>query len=139
MTADADQFRQSMDDALDTLRELRANRPSAEELVRIRGEATAADGLIAVVASPGGRVESITVAPQVLRQGSGYLAEQLTIAVNAALDDLQARTVAEAPDTPSPAVLLDRLADVQQQSVHQMQSFLSALTSAQARTARPAG
>ncbi|MFI6257951.1 hypothetical protein ACIBCL_17875 [Micromonospora zamorensis] len=67
MTADADQFRQSMDDALDTLRELRANRPSAEELVRIRGEATAADGLIAVVASPGGRVESITVAPQVLR------------------------------------------------------------------------
>ncbi|MEU7920060.1 YbaB/EbfC family nucleoid-associated protein [Micromonospora zamorensis] len=138
MTADADQFRRSMDDALNALRELRANRPAASD-VEVSGEATAADGLIAVVAAPGGRIRSITVAPQVLRQGSGYLAEQLTIAVNAALDDLQARTVAEAPDTPSPAVLLDRLADVQQQSVHQMQSFLSALTSAQARTARPAG
>ncbi|MGA4732232.1 hypothetical protein ACPB67_32920 [Micromonospora taraxaci] len=79
------------------------------------------------------------MAPQVLRQGSGYLAEQMTIAVNAALEDLQARTVAEAPDAPNPAVLLERLEDVQQQSVHRMQSFLSALTSAQARTARPAG
>ncbi|MFI6267694.1 YbaB/EbfC family nucleoid-associated protein [Micromonospora zamorensis] len=138
MTADADQFRQSMDDALNTLRELRANRPAASD-VEASGEATAGDGLIAVVAAPGGRIQSITVAPQVLRQGSDYLAEQLTIAVNAALDDLQARTVADAPDPPGPAVLLDRLADVQQQSVHQMQSFLSALTSAQARTARPAG
>ncbi|MGW2626407.1 hypothetical protein [Micromonospora taraxaci] len=138
MTADADQFRQSIDDALNTLRELRATRPVAEA-VETRGEANAADGLIAVVAAPGGRIESITVAPQVLRQGSGYLAEQMTIAVNAALEDLQARTVAEAPDAPNPAVLLERLEDVQQQSVHRMQSFLSALTSAQARTARPAG
>jgi DNA-binding protein YbaB len=138
MTADADQFRQSMDDALNTLRELRATRPAAEA-VETRGEANAADGLIAVVAAPGGRIESITVAPQVLRQGSGYLAEQMTLAVNAALEDLQARTVAEAPDAPNPAALLERLEDVQQQSARQMQSFLSALISAQARTARPAG
>ncbi|MET7952047.1 hypothetical protein [Micromonospora sp. NPDC005324] len=138
MTADADKFRQSMDDAMSALCQLRANRPAAAD-VETCGEATAADGLIAVMAAPGGRIESITVAPQALRQGSGYLAEQLTIAVNAALDDLQARTLAEAPDAPNPAVLLDRLEEVQQQSVHQMQSFLSALTAAQARTARPAG
>ncbi|MGC4805252.1 YbaB/EbfC family nucleoid-associated protein [Micromonospora sp. DT233] len=138
MTADAAQFRQSMDDALDALRQLRAARPAAE-VVETRGEATAADGLIAVVASAGGRIESITVAPEALRQGSGHLADQVTIAVNAALDDLQARTVAEAPDAPNSAVLLERLEGVQQQTVHQMQSFLSALTSAQARAARPAG
>ena len=137
MTEDADQFRQSMDDALNALRELRANRPAAPD-VETCGEATAADGLIAVVAAPGGRIQAITVAPQALRQGSAYLAEQMTLAVNAALDDLQARMVAEAPDAPNPAVLLERLEDVQQQSVRQMQSFLSALTSAQARAARPA-
>ncbi|MCW3841689.1 YbaB/EbfC family DNA-binding protein [Micromonospora yasonensis] len=138
MTASADEFRQSMDSALRTLRELRANRPAAES-AETCGEANAADGLITVVAAPGGRIESITLAPQALRQGSGHLAEQLTIAVNAALDDLRARTIADAPDVPDPAVLLERLEDVQQQSVRQMQAFLSTLTAAQARIARTAG
>ncbi|SCE84817.1 hypothetical protein GA0070607_2314 [Micromonospora coriariae] len=138
MTASADEFRQSMDDALRALHELRANRP-AEESVETRGEASAADGRITVVAAPGGRIESITVLPQVLREGGDYLAEQLTIAVNAALDDLRARTVTDAPDVPDPSVLLERLEGVQQQSVRQMQSFLSTLTAAQARIARSAG
>ncbi|MBQ0905774.1 YbaB/EbfC family nucleoid-associated protein [Micromonospora sp. U21] len=138
MTASADEFRQSMDDALRTLRELRANR-HAEESVETRGEASAADGLITVVAAPGGRIESITVLPQALLEGGDYLAEQLTIAVNAALDDLRARTATDAPDVPDASVLLERLEGVQQQSVRQMQSFLSTLTTAQARIARSAG
>ncbi|MGN9811779.1 YbaB/EbfC family nucleoid-associated protein [Micromonospora sp. BQ11] len=137
MTASADEFRQSMDDALRTLRELRATRPAAES-VETRGEASAADGLITVVAAPGARIESITVAPAALRMGSGYLAEQVTLAVNAALDDLRARTVTDAPHVPDPAVLLERLEGVQQQSVRQMQSFLSTLTAAHARNARRA-
>jgi DNA-binding protein YbaB len=138
MTASPDEFRQSMDDALRALRDLRASRQAAES-VEAYGEASAADGLITVVAAPGGRIESITVAPRMLRQDSEYLAEQLTIAVNAALDDLRARTVAAAPDVPSAAVLLERLGEVQQQSVRQMQSYLSALTAAQARLGRTAG
>ncbi|SCE84202.1 YbaB/EbfC family nucleoid-associated protein [Micromonospora mirobrigensis] len=138
MPASADEFRQSMDEALRTLRELRAHRPDPDA-AETRGEGTTADGLITVVAGPGGRIESVTVAPQALREGSDHLGEQLTLAVNAALDDLRERTLAGAPDVPDPAVLLERLQEVQQQSVRQMRSFLGALTDAQARIGRQRG
>jgi hypothetical protein len=55
----------------------------------LRGEAEAADGLIRATVGIGGRLESLRADPRAMRLGSEALCEEIMVAVNGALDDLQ--------------------------------------------------
>jgi hypothetical protein len=91
-----------------------------DEEESLRGEGSAADGMVRVSAAPGGRLESLTVDPRMLRQGLETLCEQIVTAANAALEDLHAKaTTTRAPDADLSA-LSTRLADLQDRSVRQM-------------------
>jgi DNA-binding protein YbaB len=116
---------------------LRALRPGggrgAPDTEEIRGEAAALDGLIAVVAGPGGRVESLTINPRALRNDSATLAAEVLGAVNAALDDLRDNVAAAVPAVPDRAALAERLREVQDTSMRRMETFLQAVSDAQTR------
>jgi hypothetical protein len=90
---------------------------------------TAADGLIEIIAAPGGRIEAVNLDPRVMRMPSQTLGEELRDAVNAALDTL--RSAVPTADATDPSALKARLEEIQTTSVQQMQSFVQAITDAQ--------
>ncbi len=115
------------------LASMRSTGPAPDDELGVepaRGTGSAAGGQVEVVAV-GQRVESVTVDPRALRMGAEMLGEQITLAVNAALDDLrlQAGTAAEAPDV-DPAALGQQLDELQNESVRSMAAMTDALTDA---------
>ncbi|MBM0234583.1 YbaB/EbfC family nucleoid-associated protein [Micromonospora sp. STR1_7] len=95
-----------------------------------RGTGSAAGGQVEVVAV-GQRVESVTVDPRALRMGAEMLGEQITLAVNAALDDLRLQA-GDAVDAPAvdPVALGQQLDELQNESVRSMAAMTDALTDA---------
>jgi DNA-binding protein YbaB len=112
-----------------------------EEGDELRGEAEAADGQVRAVAVAGGRLESLTVNPRAMRLGSEALCEQIVAAVNAALDDLRARTAerAAAAGGADPAALAERMRDLHAESVRQMDMFTQGIRDALDRISRSTG
>lgn len=100
----------------------------------IKGNGEAAEGMIRVTAVVGGRLEGLEIDARAMRMTSVQLAEEIMVAANAALADLQAqiRDKMAAPDLDG---LAERLREVQEQSVPQLRRFIDALTDAQSRIA----
>jgi hypothetical protein len=88
----------------------------------VRGVGEAADGMVRVVAVPGGEVESLFIDPRLMRTPSETLAEEIRLATNAALADL--RTALAGAVTPPDTA-----------AVPQLQGFIDALTDVQDRLA----
>ncbi|MEV5704617.1 hypothetical protein [Actinoallomurus sp. NPDC052274] len=92
-----------------------------------RGEGKSARGRIRAVAMVG-RVESVTVEAQAMRMASHELAEQLTIAVNAALDDLGSKVGPGGRAGGADAEeLRKRVSAAQDMSIDQMRTYTRAL------------
>ncbi|MEV0402866.1 hypothetical protein [Actinoallomurus sp. NPDC050550] len=89
-----------------------------------RGEGSAARGKIRVVAAAE-RVESVTVDRQTMRMASHELAEQLTTAVNSALDDVPTKSAEQTGVNVDE--LRQRVREVQDMSLEQMHSYTRAL------------
>lgn len=104
--------------------------PDGLDVQPARGTGSAAGGQVEVVAV-GQRVESVTVDPRALRMGTEMLGEQITLAVNAALDDLRL-AAGEAADAPAvdPVALGQQLDELQNESVRSMAAMTDALTDA---------
>ncbi|MET8526138.1 YbaB/EbfC family nucleoid-associated protein [Micromonospora sp. NPDC005172] len=104
--------------------------PDGLDVEPARGTGSAAGGQIEVVAV-GQRVESVTVDPRALRMGTEMLGEQITLAVNAALDDLRlaAGDPGDAPEV-DPVALGQQLDELQNESVRSMAAMTDALTDA---------
>ncbi|MEH1168087.1 YbaB/EbfC family nucleoid-associated protein [Micromonospora sp. CPCC 205539] len=102
--------------------------PAAEPA---RGAGSAAGGQVEVVVV-GQRVESVTLDPRALRMGAEMLGEQITLAINSALDDLRLQAGEAAVDAPEvdPAALGRQLDDLQNESVRSMAAMTEALTDA---------
>jgi DNA-binding protein YbaB len=94
---------------------------SDEEGPDLRGEGEAAEGRVRAVAVTGGRIASLELDPRVMRSTPEELAGYLTEALNAALDALRAQASAEQGEAvPDPAVLLERLREVQNEGLRQL-------------------
>jgi DNA-binding protein YbaB len=115
-----------------------ATKPDDEEAEPIEGVGLSADGLIRAAAVAGGRLSELFLDPRVLRMTTVTLAEELMVAVNGAMADLQER-IREAAGTVDLDELANQLKDVQEESSRQMSTFLQALTDAQQRIAGSAG
>jgi hypothetical protein len=100
--------------------------PAADPLLRGAGEAL--DGLVRAVVKPGGEVESLTVNPRALRSDLQTVADEIVLAVNAALADLRDKLAAAAPELPGPSALAERLREVQDSSVRRMETFLQSIS-----------
>jgi DNA-binding protein YbaB len=94
-----------------------------------RGEGQALDGRVRVVARAG-RVDELRLDPRVMRMGSEELAEHVTAAVNAALNDLASRSPAEQTAPVDPQVLAGQIAEIQEQSVRQLAALTQAIGTA---------
>jgi DNA-binding protein YbaB len=115
------------------LRAMQAARPSDGDPPP-EGTGEAAGGLIRAVAA-GQRVTALELDPRVMRMASVELAEQVLIAVNAAL---QAQSPAgDAAGDPAGAVdpraLADELAKIQDQGIRQMTAISEAIAAAVAQ------
>jgi DNA-binding protein YbaB len=101
------------------------------------GRGSAADGQVRVEAHTGGRLANLEIDPRMMRQDSVTLSAAIVTAANAALADLQTQLRTSLGSTDVAAVA-ERLKEVQQESVQQMTSFLSAIGDMQARIAAAA-
>ncbi|MFY1618407.1 YbaB/EbfC family nucleoid-associated protein [Micromonospora sp. WMMD736] len=100
----------------------------------VQGVGEAADGLVRVVAVPGGQIESVWIDPKLMRSASESLAEEIRTATNAALADLRA-ALADATATPDTAAMLEQLRELQRGAVPQLQGLIDTLGSVQDRLA----
>lgn len=113
-------FEQRLRDARRMLDSPPASAPMGEG-VELRGEGEAADGRVRAVAVTGGRVESLELDPRVMRMSSQELAGHLTVALNGALDAVRAQVPVEQVDVvPDSAVLMERLREVQNAGLRQL-------------------
>ncbi|MCO6011602.1 YbaB/EbfC family nucleoid-associated protein [Actinoallomurus purpureus] len=97
---------------------------SAKDTPQVEGEGSAADGRIRVVAPPGGRLTSLEIDRRALRMASEELAAHVVTAVNAALDDLEAKSREQSE---APRVDRRRLQALRETSTEQMASYTRAL------------
>ncbi|WP_412541353.1 YbaB/EbfC family nucleoid-associated protein [Longispora sp. K20-0274] len=98
--------------------------PATEEPVEGTGQS--ADGRVQAVAVAPGTIRSIELDPRLMRLPSAELAEQITQAVNAALDSLRSQAVAGALPA-DPALLSEQLAELQTESARTMARFTQTL------------
>jgi DNA-binding protein YbaB len=105
----------------------------------IQGTGESADGLVRVTADPGPHVASLRIEARAIRAGSHDLADRVTTAVNAALDDLAARQPRRAADLTAVdrTELTKRLQEIQDRGADQLRALGSAL-SALMSSMRPA-
>src|SRR5437660_7206016 len=105
-------------------------RRSADGAGDARGAGSAAGGKIRAVAA-GGRLESLKLDPSALRLAPGELAGQIVTAVNAALDDLaaQACPAGQVP-LPEPGVVAAQIAEIQRESMRQINALSLAIDTA---------
>lgn len=102
------------------------------------GAGEAADGMITVRAVPPGQIEDLRLDPRLMRMPSEALAEQMTIAVNAALGDLREKANAAAGPVDL-GTLGDELKQIQHNAERQFSAFTNAMVEAQERLAQRAG
>jgi hypothetical protein len=121
-----------LQDTRRALSELGARRPDRDVLPDLRGVGTAADDQVRASVAVGGRLETLTVNPRLMRMGSEALCEQIVVAVNAAVDDLATKVVESAPKPPDsdPAELGQQLDEIRTESVRQMEKFTQGVTDA---------
>jgi hypothetical protein len=106
-----------------------ARAPGPVDLAAIAvGEA--ADGQVRATVR-GGRLDAVTIEPQVARLPHDELARHIVTAVNAALDAQQRGT--PPPGEVDPAALTAQLRDLQDQSLRQMSAFTGTMNDVLAR------
>jgi hypothetical protein len=117
-----------------------AGAAEAEDAVapELTGTGTGAGGQITATVRAGGKVESVQLDPRALRLGAQALGEQVTVAVNAALDDLRTKAGGAGPVVVPPA-LAEQMQQLQDQSVQQMQLFSQGIAAAVERITRATG
>jgi DNA-binding protein YbaB len=120
-----DGFERLIEDTRKALEAMRTGggAPAKEPAEPVRGEGSAADGRVTARVVAGGRLEELTVDPRLMRSGSEELCAQIVVAVNAAMDDLRARTSEEDPAAMDPAALAGLLENLQAESARQMSRF----------------
>lgn len=96
-----------------------------EDGVPAEGVGQAADGMIVVTVAPPGKITALTLDPRVMRMASETLAEQITVAVNAALADL--RRTAPAAGPAKRGGLGDTLRRIQEDTSRRITAFTDAL------------
>jgi DNA-binding protein YbaB len=122
-----------LQDTRRVLSELGARRPDQDVLPDLRGVGTAADDQVRASVAVGGRLETLTVNPRLMRMGSEALCEQIVAAVNAAVDDLATKVVESAPEVPDQADLGQQLEEIQTESVRRMETFTQGVADAVAQ------
>lgn len=108
--------------------------PSPLEDRPVEGVGTASGDRVKATALPGGRLKSVELDPRMMRMSAEDLSEQVTLAVNAAFDDLRA-TAAErsAPEAVEISALGTRLEELQTRSHQQLEAIIQALDDAATR------
>jgi DNA-binding protein YbaB len=102
-----------------------AVRGSTEDIEDLRGEGESADGQVRAVAPPGGRLASLEIDQRAMRMASQELAEHVVAAVNAALEDLQAKSREQAGAS---RVDPEKLRALRQASTEQMAAYARSLS-----------
>lgn len=142
-------FAQALAESQQALAELRAG-PVADapetgaasdgETEQLTGQGEAADGRVKARVVTGGRFESVQLDPRALRMDSEELGEQITLAVNAAVDDLRTKAAEQRPaGLPDLQTLSEQLVELQDVSVRRMSTFVEGLDDALGKIARSAG
>lgn len=127
---------EALSQALEVAKEgQRAQAEAADQTV----EAEAADGQVRAIATLTGKVTVRIIDPRALRLGGDVLGEEISIAVNAALD--AAREQAGLPGSIDLAALSEKVEEIQQQSAQRLGSFMTSLADAHSRivSATPEG
>ncbi|MCH7231098.1 YbaB/EbfC family nucleoid-associated protein [Glycomyces sp. L485] len=119
-----DQIAQQLADARATLQNAIAS-PEDSQVEPVTAEA--ADGRLRVTVGTEGRIERFELDPRVLKEGSEYVAEQLKLAVNEALDQ---RAEALGTDEPVPDLeaVNDSVAEIQDRSLRQFQAMSASIS-----------
>ena len=146
---DLSDFAQALVESQKALAELRAGHvggapeaasTDAPETEQLTGEGEAANGRVKARVVTGGRFESIQIDPRALRMDSNDLGEQITLAVNAALDDLRTKAAEQRPTGfPDLQALSEQMVELQDESVRRMSTFVEGLDDALGKIARSAG
>src|SRR5258707_1142939 len=89
-----------LEDTRRALSEMGARPADQATLAELRGTGTAADDQVRAAVVIGGRLETLSVDPRLMRMGSEALCEQIVFAVNAALDDLLTKVAESSPELP---------------------------------------
>jgi DNA-binding protein YbaB len=105
--------------ALDQVRNGAQPDPDVPEPEPVTAEA--ADGQVRAVMSPAGKLTELAVDPKLLREGIDEVCAQLVIAVNAAIDELRARS--RPVGAVDPEALAATLREVQTESARRMAAF----------------
>jgi DNA-binding protein YbaB len=93
-----------------------------------RGEGADPDGFVRVEVAAGGRIERVTVDQRAMRLGSHEVAERVVTAVNAALDDLDAKAAERgAFGGLDAAEMSARAQEIQNASLRQLQTYAASL------------
>ncbi len=102
-----------------------SNGDSDSDSDEVSGRGDAANGMIhAVSAAPDGRITALEISDQAMRMASHELAEQIVLAVNAALTELRAKLRERAGFSP---VDPERLAALREASTQQMTAYARSL------------
>ncbi|MFD2762852.1 YbaB/EbfC family nucleoid-associated protein [Micromonospora eburnea] len=132
--ASLDELLTQTQQALSSMRSRAAEQPDGDPGRLLRAEGSAAAGQVRAVVVQGGRLESVTVDPQLAEAGMEVVCGHVVVAVNAALADLDAQVSASARADVD--ALAARLGGLQEQSVRQMELFSRAMEDVVARLNR---
>lgn len=137
-------FTRMLDDTVKALRTLSsagaasADETDGEEDAGKRGVGETADGAVRAEFGTDGRLSSIWIHPRLTRLASVDLAEQVMLAVNAAIDSMRGGVTP--PDGPGDlSRLTEQLEQVRDSAVPRLSAFIQSLTEAQDRLARGKG
>ncbi|MEQ7127167.1 YbaB/EbfC family nucleoid-associated protein [Actinopolymorpha sp. B11F2] len=118
---------QLLTDTRRALETMRSGQQVGEPAEPIIGEGEASDGKVhAVVALPG-EVQSLTMDPRLMREGSESVCDAVVEAVNAALADLRAKATTEVGGSVDLEQLSGDLEAVQNESLQTMKTMFGAL------------
>ena len=119
---------QMLTEARRTLGSMRRTGEPPAESEPVEGVGESPDGRVKAIAVSGGRLKGIELNPRAMRLASEELAELITNAVNAALDDLRGKAAdagtAQAVDT---TALAEQVEEVQNQGLRQMEVISQAI------------
>lgn len=124
-----DQIAQQLADTRAALAQASAS-PGAARAEPVTAEA--AEGRIGVTIGTEGRVEEVKVDPKALREGSEYLAEQLKLAVNDALDQ-RSRMFGTDEPVPDTDAINESVAQIQDSSLRQFQAMSASISQVMAK------
>jgi DNA-binding protein YbaB len=135
---DIDRLLEDTRRALSQIGARQAGESDQDGMADVRGSGTAADDQVRASVATGGRLETLTVDPRLMRIGSEALCEQIVVAVNAALDDLRTKVAASTPELPDKAALGQQLDEIRTESVRRMEMFTQGVADAVAQITQAA-